>query len=94
MHHAHAHALAWALIATARPQRWKAAEIIKALVVEEVTRSIPVNASNRRMAAAFPAGRRSNTWDETATWSRCPRGESSRFAGPLNPQVRTVLNGH
>ena len=37
----YARALAPELIATARAQRWEPVEIIKALFVEEVTRSMP-----------------------------------------------------
>ena len=52
------------LLRTARSQRWDPAEVVKALLEEEIRGRKAASISHRRKAAGFPSGKTLDTWDE------------------------------
>ena len=63
----YARALAPELLITARTQRWEPAEIVKALLVEEVAGRSRSMLTILRKAAGFPTGKTFDTWDPAAS---------------------------
>ena len=59
----YARGLAPELFATAKAQRWEPVEIVKALLVEEVTGRGRSMLASRRKAAGFPTGKTFQAWD-------------------------------
>ena len=55
------------ILATARAQRWDPAEVVKALLVEEVTGRERSALATRRTAAGFPTGKTFDAWQPTAS---------------------------
>ena len=55
------------VLATARTQRWEPAEVLKALLSEELTGRERSALATRRKAAAFPTGKTFEAWEP------CPR---------------------
>jgi DNA replication protein DnaC len=53
------------VLATARSQRWEPAEVLKALLEQEVAGRERSALATRRVAAAFPTGKTFATWDPT-----------------------------
>jgi len=51
------------ILATAKAQRWDPTEVLKALLVEEVTGRDRSALATRRTQAAFPTGKTFDTWD-------------------------------
>ncbi len=51
------------VLATARAQRWEPAEVLKALLEEEVAGRERSALATRRVTAAFPTGKTFSTWD-------------------------------
>ena len=74
----YARALAPELLITARTQRWEPAEVIKALLVEEVTGRARSMLATRREAAGFPTGKTFDTWDPTASSIPLPTQQALR----------------
>ncbi|MEO7836844.1 MAG: IS21-like element helper ATPase IstB [Acidimicrobiales bacterium] len=54
------------VLATARAQRWEPAEVLRALLVEELGGRDRSAATTRRAAAGFPSGKTFDSWDESA----------------------------
>ena len=52
------------LLATARSQRWDPAEVVNALLEEEIRGRSASSVKMRRKAAGFPSGKTLETWDE------------------------------
>ncbi len=53
------------VLATARAQRWEPAEVLRALLVEELGGRDRSAATTRRAAAGFPSGKTFGSWDES-----------------------------
>lgn len=53
------------VLATARAQRWDPAEVLRVLIVEEVTGRDIATKRTRRKAAGFPSGKTFQSWRET-----------------------------
>jgi len=68
------------VIATARAQRWEPAEVLKALLSEELTGRERSALATRRKAAAFPTGKTFEAWDPT----------SSSIPAPTQTSLRTL----
>jgi DNA replication protein DnaC len=68
------------VIATARAQRWEPAEVLKALLIEELTGRERSALSTRRKAAAFPTGKTFEAWEE----------KSSSIPAPTQSSLRTL----
>ena len=55
------------VIATARTQRWEPAEVLKALLTEELTGRERSALATRRKTAAFPTGKTFEAWEPSAS---------------------------
>lgn len=55
------------VIPTAKAQRWDPAEVVRALLAEEVKGRDASNLRTRRKRAAFPTGKTFHVWDEAAS---------------------------
>jgi DNA replication protein DnaC len=53
------------VLATARAQRWEPAEVLRALLVEELGGRERSATTTRRAAAGFPSGKTFDSWDES-----------------------------
>jgi DNA replication protein DnaC len=60
----HMRRLAPEVIATAKAQRWDPAEVLRALLAEEVAGRDRSSLATRRARAAFPTGKTFDAWDE------------------------------
>ena len=60
----HMRRIAPEVLATAKAQRWDPAEVLRALLTEEVAGRDRSSLATRRARAAFPAGKTSGAWDE------------------------------
>ena len=76
----HARRLAPDLLATARAQRWEPAEVLRALLVEEVSGRDRSALANRRAAAAFPTGKTFQAW----------KADLSSIPAPTQQALRTL----
>ena len=74
----YARALAPDLLITARTQRWEPAEVVKALLVEEVAGRSRSMLATRRKAAGFPTGKTFDTWDPAVSSIPLPTQQSLR----------------
>lgn len=62
----HLRRIAPEVLATAKAQRWDPAEVLKALLTEELTGRDRSASATRRAAAGFPTGKTFASWDEAA----------------------------
>ena len=62
----HLRRIAPEVLATAKAQRWDPAEVVKALLAEELAGRDRSAAATRRFAAGFPTGKTFASWDEAA----------------------------
>ncbi len=60
----HMRRIAPEVIATAKAQRWDPAEVLRALLAEEVAGRDRSSLATRRTRAAFPSGKTFDAWDE------------------------------
>jgi DNA replication protein DnaC len=60
----HMRRIAPEVIATAKAQRWDPAEVLRALLAEEVAGRDRSSLATRRARAAFPTGKTFGAWDE------------------------------
>jgi DNA replication protein DnaC len=89
----YARALAPELLITARTQRWEPAEVIKALLVEEVTGRARSMLATRRKAAGFPTGKTFDTWDPTASSIPLPTQQAFRTLEWIHRKENVVVCG-
>jgi len=68
------------VLATAKAQRWEPAEVLKALLAEEVTGRDRSALATRRARAAFPTGKTFHAWDP----------ELSSIPAPTQQALRTL----
>jgi DNA replication protein DnaC len=61
----HMRAIAPEVLATAKAQRWDPAEVLRALLAEEVAGRDRSSLATRRARAAFPTGKTFEAWDGT-----------------------------
>src|SRR6476661_2905233 len=78
----YARGLAPELLATAKAQRWEPVEIVKALLVEEVTGRGRSMLASRRKAAGFPTGMTFAAWDPAV--SSIPAPHAAKRCAPWN----------
>lgn len=76
----HFRRLAPAVVATARAQRWEPAELLRALLAEEVAGRERSALAARRAAAAFPTGKTFAAWEP----------EASAIPAPTQAALRTL----
>ena len=66
------------VIATARSQRWEPAEILRALLSEEVAGRERSNLANRRTEAGFPTGKTFEVWQPDLSTIPTPTQQALR----------------
>ena len=81
------------ILATARAQRWDPAEIVKALLVEEVTGSERSALTTRRTAAGFPTGKTFDAWQDTASSIPAPTQQALRTLEWVGRRENLVVCG-
>jgi len=89
----YARALAPELLITARTQCWEPAEVIKALLVEEVTGRARSMLATRRKAAGFLTGKTFDTWDPTASSIPLPTQQALRTLEWIHRKENVVVCG-
>ena len=81
------------LLATARAQRWDPAEVIKALLVEEVTGRERSALRTRRTAAGFPTGKTFDAWQDSASSIPPPTQQALRTLEWVHRRENLVVCG-
>lgn len=81
------------LLATAHAQRWDPAEVIKALLVEEVTGRERSALATRRSAAGFPTGKTFEAWQPEASSIPPPTQQALRTLEWVHRRENLVVCG-
>ena len=81
------------LLATAHAQRWDPAEVIKALLVEEVTGRERSALATRRSAAGFPTGKTFEAWQPEASSIPPPTQQALRTLEWVHRRENLVICG-
>ena len=81
------------ILATARAQRWDPAEVVKALLVEEVTGRERSALATRRTAAGFPTGKTFDAWQPTASSIPAPTQQALRTLEWVGRRENLVVCG-
>ena len=81
------------ILATARAQRWDPAEVVKALLVEEVTGRERSALATRRTAAGFPTGKTFDAWQPTASSIPDPTQQALRTLEWVGRRENLVVCG-
>ena len=81
------------ILATARAQRWDPAEVVKALLVEEITGSERSALATRRTAAGFPTGKTFDAWQDTASSIPAPTQQALRTLEWVGRRENLVVCG-
>ena len=89
----YARALAPELLITARTQRWEPSEVVKALLIEEVTGRSRSMLATRRKAAGFPTGKTFDTWDPAASSIPLPTQQALRTLEWISRKENVVVCG-
>ena len=89
----YARALAPELLATARAQRWEPVEVVKALLVEEVTGRSRSMLAHRRKAAGFPTGKTFHVWDPALSSIPAPTQQALRTLEWVGRRENLVVCG-
>jgi DNA replication protein DnaC len=81
------------ILATAKAQRWEPAEVLKALLVEEVTGRDRSALATRRTRAAFPTGKTFDTWDAQLSSIPAPTQQALRTLEWVHRRENLVVCG-
>ena len=81
------------LLATAKTQRWDPAEVIKALLLEEVTGRERSALRARRTQAGFPTGKTFDAWHESASSIPAPTQQALRTLEWVHRRENLVVCG-
>ena len=81
------------ILATARAQRWDPAEVVKALLIEEVTGRERSTLATRRTAAGFPTGKTFDAWQDTASSIPAPTQQALRTLEWVGRRENLVVCG-
>ena len=81
------------ILATAKAQRWDPAEVIKALLMEEVTGRDRSALASRRTAAGFPTGKTFDAWQESASSIPQPTQQALRTLEWVHRKENLVVCG-
>jgi DNA replication protein DnaC len=81
------------VIATARAQRWEPAEVLKALLVEELAGRERSALWTRRKSAAFPTGKTFEAWDHKSSSIPLPTQSSLRTLEWVRRRENLVVCG-
>ena len=89
LHLPHMRRIAPELLNTAKAQRWEPAEVVRALLTEEISGRAVTSLRNRRKAARFPTGKTFEVWDEKLSTIPAPTQRAlkmSYFRVPATPE--------
>lgn len=81
------------ILATAKAQRWEPAEVLKALLVAEVTGRDRSALATRRTRAAFPTGKTFDTWDPALCSIPAPTQQALRTLEWVHRRENLVVCG-
>jgi DNA replication protein DnaC len=81
------------VLATAKAQRWDPAEVLKALLVEEVTGRDRSSLATRRARAAFPTGKTFDAWDPKLSSVPAPTQQALRTLEWVHRRENLVVCG-
>src|SRR6476620_3227108 len=81
------------LLATAKAQRWEPAEVLKALLVEEVSGRERSALATRRTRAGFPTGKSFAAWDPTLSSIPAPTQAALRTLEWIHRRENLVVCG-
>jgi DNA replication protein DnaC len=81
------------ILATAKAQRWEPAEVLKALLVQEVTGRDRSALATRRARAAFPTGKTFNAWDPALSSIPAPTQQALRTLEWVHRRENLVICG-
>jgi DNA replication protein DnaC len=81
------------VLATAKAQRWDPAEVLKALLAEEVAGRDRSALATRRAAAAFPTGKTFDAWDEALSSIPVPSQAALRTLEWIGRRENLVVCG-
>jgi DNA replication protein DnaC len=81
------------VLATAKAQRWDPAEVLKALLAEEVAGRDRSALATRRAAAAFPTGKTFDAWDQALSWIPAPAQAALRTLEWVGRRENLVVCG-
>jgi DNA replication protein DnaC len=81
------------VLATARSQRWEPAEVLKALLSEELTGRERSALATRRKAAAFPTGKTFDAWEPGSSSIPAPTQVSLRTLEWVRRRENLVICG-
>jgi DNA replication protein DnaC len=89
----HMRRIAPEVLATAKAQRWDPAEVLKALLAEEVAGRDRSALATRRTAAAFPTGKTFGAWDEALSSIPAPTQAALRTLEWIGRRENLVVCG-
>jgi len=81
------------VLATAKAQRWEPAEVLKALLSEELAGRERSALATRRKAASFPSGKTFEAWDEKASSIPAPTQQALRTLEWVRRRENLVVCG-
>jgi DNA replication protein DnaC len=81
------------LLATAKAQRWDPAEVVRALLAEELAGRQASSINTRRRAAGFPTGKTFDAWDEAVSSIPAPTQRALRTLEWLQRHENVVVCG-
>src|SRR5689334_25093295 len=81
------------VLATAKAQRWDPAEVLKALLTEEVAGRDRSALATRRATAAFPTGKTFSAWDEALSSIPAPTQAALRTLEWIGRRENLVVCG-
>src|SRR6476659_2531821 len=82
-----------ALLATAKAQRWDPAEVLKALLVEEVSGRDRSALATRRARAGFPTGKTFAAWDPELSSIPAPTQQALRALESVHRRENLIVCG-
>jgi len=89
----HMRRIAPEVLATAKAQRWDPAEVLRALLTEEVAGRDRSALATRRARAAFPTGKTFDAWDGTLSCIPAPTQQALRTLEWLSRHENLVVCG-
>ena len=93
LHLPHMRRTAPELLQTAKAQRWDPAEVVRALLAEEIKGRAASSLRNRRKAAAFPTGKTFSTWEEQLSSIPAPTQRALRTLEWIERKENLVVCG-
>lgn len=89
----HIRHVAGEVLATAKSQRWEPAEVLRALLTQEVNGRAQSRLAARRKAAGFPTGKTFDTWDPALSSIPAPTQQALRTLEWVHRRENLVVCG-